>query len=159
SAVLSIIIPLVQTTIYHYREEAASKAIRMLQVVESANHYLDEVVVGKESGEASQQWFLLLYLLVSALTLVVFIRSLLHIAHLVASHKVHLMEKVRFVNTRSAGTPFSFFRYIFWNEDIDLQSHTGQQIFQHELVHVQERHSLDKIFMQLLLILFWCNPF
>jgi beta-lactamase regulating signal transducer with metallopeptidase domain len=54
---------------------------------------------------------------------------------------------------------FHFFNFIFWDEEIDIQTETGQQIFQHELVHVKEKHTLDKLFIQLLLVVFWCNPF
>ncbi|HEX2536589.1 MAG TPA: N-acetylmuramoyl-L-alanine amidase, partial [Chitinophagaceae bacterium] len=32
-------------------------------------------------------------------------------------------------------------------------------IFRHELVHVREKHSLDKLFLQLVLVFFWYNPF
>ncbi|WP_255460457.1 N-acetylmuramoyl-L-alanine amidase [Lacibacter sediminis] len=50
-------------------------------------------------------------------------------------------------------------RFIFWNREIDFDSAQGQQIFKHELIHVKEKHSIDKLFLQLVLIMFWINPF
>lgn len=61
--------------------------------------------------------------------------------------------------TNAAGTPFSFFRYIFWNEAIDLNTQAGQQILQHELTHVNQKHSIDKLLIQLVLVVGWFNPF
>ena len=40
-----------------------------------------------------------------------------------------------------------------------MESTTGKQIFKHELAHVQEKHSYDKLFINIVLIFFWCNPF
>ncbi|HLP36664.1 N-acetylmuramoyl-L-alanine amidase [Lacibacter sp.] len=69
------------------------------------------------------------------------------------------MKDLTFVDTDAKGTPFSFLHYIFWNRKIDFESAQGQQIFKHELIHVKEKHSVDKLFLQLVLIVFWINPF
>ena len=50
------------------------------------------------------------------------------------------------------------FCWLFWKKDIELQSPGGQSIFRHELVHIQEHHSVDKMMMQLVLALCWVNP-
>ena len=78
---------------------------------------------------------------------------------IIRSHEVQPVHDVKFVDTNIPGTPFSFFHFIFWNREIDLRSETGQQIFKHELVHVREKHSIDKLVVQLVLVFFWCNPF
>ena len=69
------------------------------------------------------------------------------------------MKEISFISTDAKGTPFSFFNSIFWNNAIDLHSKQGQQIFNHEIAHVKEKHSYDKIFMNVVLIFFWINPF
>ncbi|WP_162558700.1 M56 family metallopeptidase [Robertkochia solimangrovi] len=55
-------------------------------------------------------------------------------------------------------TPFSFFRYILINPDLydENEFHT---IMEHEKIHVRQWHSLDIIFMHLLTIVLWFNPF
>ncbi|MEI9956813.1 MAG: N-acetylmuramoyl-L-alanine amidase [Ferruginibacter sp.] len=40
-----------------------------------------------------------------------------------------------------------------------METTTGNQIFKHELAHVQEGHTYDKLFINIILIFFWCNPF
>jgi N-acetylmuramoyl-L-alanine amidase len=57
------------------------------------------------------------------------------------------------------GTPFSFFRSIFWGRDLELSSNEGKQILRHELFHVSQQHSLDVLMMELCTILMWFNPF
>ncbi|MDO8995978.1 MAG: N-acetylmuramoyl-L-alanine amidase [Sediminibacterium sp.] len=88
-----------------------------------------------------------------------FFISLFRIYQLFKLNKVRTLGDIDLVITNAKGTPYSFFRYIFWNEAIDLSSATGQQILQHEVTHVKEKHSFDKIYMQLNLIAGWFNPF
>ncbi|MCG2615845.1 M56/M15 family metallopeptidase [Terrimonas sp. NA20] len=61
--------------------------------------------------------------------------------------------------TKEAGTPFSFFNIVFWDDEVDLQSEKGKQIFHHEMIHVQQKHSYDVILTELLTIIYWVNPF
>lgn len=53
--------------------------------------------------------------------------------------------------------PFSFFNHIF------IHSETRQcglsAILAHEKVHIRERHWIDLLFIELLTVLFWFNPF
>lgn len=155
----SMAIPLLRWNISGASDNASAPAIRLLQVVGSAGDYLEEVTVYSHRALSTADWMMIGYAGVTVVLLVLFFRSLLRIRLLVRTHAIQLLQKIRFINTRIPGTPFSFFNYIFWNEEIDLQSTTGQQIFQHELVHVEEKHSWDRLFLQLVLIVFWCNPF
>ena len=52
---------------------------------------------------------------------------------------------------------FSFFNYIFLSKTISAQ--TKQQIIEHELVHVQQKHSLDLLVFEIQRIVCWFNPF
>ena len=62
-------------------------------------------------------------------------------------------------NTSLSDAPFSFFHRLFWREDIPMQSETGQRMLMHELTHIRERHSWDQLFVQLIMIVGWFNPF
>ena len=57
------------------------------------------------------------------------------------------------------GSPFSFFKWIFWPKMKGLSETETQIALQHELVHVKQYHSLDIILFELLLALNWFNPF
>ena len=66
---------------------------------------------------------------------------------------------VRLYDTIEPGTPFSFFRQIFWNREIPTDTPEGQQILRHELYHVRQGHSSDILFLELCCCLGWFNPF
>lgn len=99
------------------------------------------------------------YLLISAVFLFIFFLSLYKIVRLKKKYPETKIEDISFINTNVKGTPFSFLKSIFWNNKIDLHSKPGQQIFNHEIAHIKEKHSYDKIFMNIILIFFWINPF
>jgi N-acetylmuramoyl-L-alanine amidase len=63
------------------------------------------------------------------------------------------------VDTAEEKAPFSFLHYVFWRREIPIDSETGQQILRHEIAHVREQHSIDKVLLQFVLSLFWINPF
>lgn len=51
---------------------------------------------------------------------------------------------------------FSFFRSIFIGDQVLKKDHDS--IIQHELVHIEQRHSLDLLFFELMRIIAWFNP-
>lgn len=49
----------------------------------------------------------------------------------------------------------SFFSYVFWR---DTDSELDEVVLAHERVHVRQRHSLDVILMECMVMLLWFNP-
>ncbi|MDB5277601.1 MAG: hypothetical protein JWR61_2556 [Ferruginibacter sp.] len=157
--VLSLLAPLVQINIQHHADAPAT-SITLLQVVGSSNEYLDEIVLTvRRDNFTAEQFAYLLYSLVCCVFFILFIQVLLKIRTLLKQHRQTVIDNIHFVNTTAKGTPFSFLQYIFWNDYIDITTTTGNQIFKHELAHVQQKHSYDKLFINAVLIFFWCNPF
>lgn len=68
-------------------------------------------------------------------------------------------EGISFYHTNLPEAPFSFFKNLFWKDSILLQSDLGKQILKHEMVHIEQKHSWDKIFLEIATSLFWFNPF
>lgn len=63
------------------------------------------------------------------------------------------------VNFESELPAFSFFNYIFINEKFKNLSESDFQIIKkHELVHVNQYHTIDVLFVEFIDILFWFNP-
>lgn len=73
--------------------------------------------------------------------------------------EVTKMEGFDFINTNEDNAPFSFLNNLFWKQSISLQEEGGQQIFKHEITHIQQKHTWDRIYCQLVSSLFWMNPF
>lgn len=86
-------------------------------------------------------------------------RSLRYIQKLSVKYPYEMIEQLKLFQTNEPGTPFSFFRSIYWNEELNFNSVKGQQIFRHELFHVQQRHSADTIAAELITMIGWFNPF
>ena len=99
------------------------------------------------------------YSLAAAAFLYVFIRQLLYIRRLPRKYPREQLGRIDFFMTREPGTPFSFLNHLFWNEEIDPDSHQGRQIFRHEWYHIHQRHTLDLLLLKTVMILCWVNPF
>ncbi|WP_026954744.1 M56 family metallopeptidase [Algoriphagus vanfongensis] len=54
--------------------------------------------------------------------------------------------------------PFTFFRYIFVNRQEFEKEELSDAVLEHELAHVQGKHSWDILFIELLLVPFWFHP-
>jgi len=68
------------------------------------------------------------------------------------------IEGIKFYQTNLNNAPFSFFRNLFWKKSIEINSPVGQQILKHEMVHIEQKHSWDKLLMQISKSVFWFNP-
>ena len=158
TVLLSLTVPLFTFTIFHSGDDG-SAALQLLQAMGTGEDYV--VLVARKSAPSItlEQGLTWTYAAVSATLLLLLAVALLKLRGLIKKHAVQQVQNIQFISTDAKGTPFSFFRYIFWNPSIDLQSETGARIFKHELAHVREGHSLDKLLLQLVLVLFWCNPF
>ena len=73
--------------------------------------------------------------------------------------EVTQMEGFDFINTNDDNAPFSFLNNLFWKQSISLQEEGGQQIFKHEITHIQQKHTWDRIYSQIITSIFWMNPF
>ena len=156
--IVSLVIPTLEFNIWSAKKENQTDTIQLLQVVYSADEYIEEINSNRAYLSA-EQWTKIGYSTVSMVMLVLLILGIYRIRSIIRSHSVMLIDDIKFVNTEEKDSPFSFFNYVFWNRQIELNSTSGEHIFKHELVHVREKHSFDKIFLQVILIGFWCNPF
>lgn len=160
SVLISLMIPFAQFNFIHYSDEAANNTIRLLKVVSSGNEYLDEIIVSsKQQTLDGTQLALLAYILVSIVLLGAMLNAVLHIFKLYKANSHETIQNIRVINTTAKGTPFSFFNFIFWNTHIDMHSDAGKQVLQHEMIHVKEKHSLDKLFINSVIAILWINPF
>ncbi len=159
SIMISLTVPIMKINIFKNAGEDKGTAVRMLQAINTS----DEIVIeySRNNGFKFQTDTIIetAYLVVGTLLLAIFSMSLYKIFRLRKMYPGTKMKEINFIATNAKGTPFSFFNSIFWNDAIDLHSSQGQKIFNHEIAHVKEKHSYDKLFMNIVLILFWANPF
>lgn len=157
-ALFSWLVPLIKiqwTTTYASEQQV----VRLLSVVADNNSEIEAVVGSKGFHWTMEGVLSILYMLVSVILLIFLCRALYRIYELLKTHSCKKVGDIFLIITQVKGTPFSFFRYIFWNEEIDIRSASGKQILQHELTHVQQQHTVDKLLIQVMLIPGWFNPF
>lgn len=159
SVVLALIVPLMKFDVSQNSGEDKGTVVKMLQTISNSDEIIIEYSRHKGLELNSTNIISLIYLLITIAFLTIFFLSLYEIFRLKRNNPGTKMKGISFITTDAKGTPFSFFNSIFWNNAIDLHSQQGQQIFNHEIAHVKEKHSYDKIFMNVLLIFFWMNPF
>lgn len=101
-------------------------------------------------------WYL--YLGLSMCFLFRFIKNLFDIIKLTKQNHSHI-GNLKLVETIDHRNTSSFFNYLFINAEILNDEHYSKSVIQHELVHCNEKHTVDVIFIELLLCFFWFNPF
>jgi N-acetylmuramoyl-L-alanine amidase len=117
---------------------------------------------GPGALSATADWTMLAtiaYALTSLVLFYLFLRQLRYIQSLTRSCPMKRMGPIRLFITTEPSAPFSFLNRIFWNDQLDMNSSLGRQVFRHELNHVRQRHSLDLLFLRPLTALCWINPF
>jgi beta-lactamase regulating signal transducer with metallopeptidase domain len=162
---LSLVLPLIKIPVFNDESSTLSQVI-----YKTAGFTMPEIQPGQQilttlPVPEQASWFTLPHLAWLAYTAVLlwllafFVRSLLYIRHLSKHYSYELVRDLKLYQTQEPGTPFSFFRAVFWNDQLALNSPEGQQIFRHELFHVQQKHSADVILTELVSIAGWFNPF
>jgi hypothetical protein len=158
AVVISLLAPIIKIDIFQNNDDKGT-LVQMLQTISYGDEAVIEYSRNSDFQLNTENVAESAYLLVSLIFLAIFFVSLFKIKRMRKKYPQTKIEDISFINTNAKGTPFSFFRSIFWNNAIDLHSKPGQQIFNHEIAHVKEKHSYDKIFMNIVLIFFWINPF
>ncbi|MFS4483680.1 M56 family metallopeptidase [Hyunsoonleella sp. 2307UL5-6] len=107
--------------------------------------------------EASNvSWWNVLFFTGMAVVAVVFAFKVVVLVKLILKNPKLNKDKFIIVRLLNSASAFSFFNYIFLGEEI--QTKEKEVILKHELVHVNQKHSLDLLFFEGLKIVFWFNP-
>ncbi len=162
SVVIAFGLPFLKIPFLQEEQQQGLPAYQILQSITTDEVWFEETTTTaavKQSFFSAENVSLLLYLLVSFITLIILLIAIIRIIRLIKKYQHWKINNLVFVDTDAKGTPFSFLSFVFWNREIDFNSEQGQQIFAHELVHVKQKHSWDKLFINIVLIFFWSNPF
>jgi hypothetical protein len=103
----------------------------------------------------------LLFDVYCAMTIVFFLLFLVKMGtlyYLIVTNPVSSHGKYHIVNVQKDHAPCSFANYIFINEG-KYDTKTCALILLHEKIHANQRHSVDLVLSELLLIVQWYNPF
>ena len=103
-------------------------------------------------------YFIGLYIFISTILLLILTKKITQILVQTRRNKKVSYFSATVVLLKEQIVPYSFLQYIFLNKFTYQTDTIEQQILTHELAHVQQKHSLDILFIEFLQNLFWFNP-
>ena len=151
SMALSLAIPFFKLSMFSVTEEQAAGAKHLLI-------YLTQLPASPVQEEYIA-WEIIVIAVISSLFVSYLVYSVLRIFRLKAMNSKTQMGEFTFIETDLEEAPFSFFSNLFWKKSISIEDECGRKILQHELSHIREKHSWDRLFSQLICSVFWMNPF
>ncbi len=157
-SVLSWIVPLIKIQIVKEQDIASSKVLHIANFISENNSLLEQEIIENTANYTWDNLLIIIGIVISLFFIVRFVKSLWDIRKLIRLNPLKELKGINLVMTDVKGTPFSFFKYIFWNTAIDLSSDLGKKILAHEVVHIEEKHSVDKLLIELQLLIGWFNP-
>jgi beta-lactamase regulating signal transducer with metallopeptidase domain len=98
-------------------------------------------------------------IIVSLFLLIVMVLNIIRVHRIKRVHDCVRIGNIDFVRTGIRDAPFSFLNTLFWREDLSTTDSNGKRIFLHELTHIRQRHTCDKLCVQAATCIWWVNPF
>ncbi|MGN7708855.1 M56 family metallopeptidase [Chryseobacterium sp. 22543] len=147
---LSYIIPLINITIQ--RPEAETKP--QIIIEETAQQ-----MVFIQPEPESFNWMNIIWAIYAVITLFLLIKSLFA---LLAVRRIQgekqIYEDYNILLTSESLSPFSFWNTIYMGKSYMENNVIDQRIFLHEKAHIDQKHSIDLVILNLLKIFTWFNP-
>ena len=157
-SIFSWLIPFVKINIAQPPVKTSATAYNFANIIAVGNSSIEQEILVTNAKFNWDNLVLATCVAITILFLIKFLFSIWKIRSLILKYPQESLMGFRLVMTDVKGTPFSFFKYIFWNRSIDLNSEVGKKILTHEIVHIDQNHSLDKLLIELQLIIGWFNP-
>jgi len=133
------------------------------RVVQSISDTFKNIPVFNEGENAAktmswQQVLLIIYLTGATIFLLRLLTQTGILLKLLLKYRIKSLDGIRIVENEKYGLPFSFFNVVFINPKFHTQDDLPE-ILAHEKVHIRENHWFDLLFIELLTVIFWFNPF
>ena len=133
-------------------------------VTESTNFELIQLITAPSNQIIEQQFDWLDGLLIGSgviafIFLAMLLISIWKIFSIKRNSPIKYLDGIDLIETEVDNAPFSFLNNLFWKKTMSLEDDKGQKIFKHELTHIKQKHSWDRLFCQVLSSILWINPF
>ena len=152
--ILSFILPLIKIPTFQ-------KAVSQEYIVQLPEIFLSPEKVIKRTVEAttfyeSVNYINIIFWVGVAVFLILFFVKLMKIINLIKTNKAEKLSIFKLIFIPNKTNAFSFFNYIFLGKEIPVSQQ--EKIIEHEMVHSQQKHSVDLLFFEFLKIVMWFNP-
>ncbi|WP_179413568.1 M56 family metallopeptidase [Mucilaginibacter sp. E4BP6] len=154
TSVISFLIPLVQVGFLKPAE-----APQLVDIVLLSPAQVSAIPVVNTAPTAHeftwQDGLIDLYFTGVVILLIVFLVKIYQLFKLTRTNVANTGNSYKLVYIDGSNTAFSFFNFLF----IGTNTEKTDTIIKHELVHITQKHSVDIVFIELLKIVNWFNPF
>jgi TonB family protein len=106
----------------------------------------------------SFDYSLLIYILGAFAAFFVIVAGFIQLFRMLSGNRVFHLKKAKLIVSSKEISPYSFFNYIFISDKLTKQDHWKSMV-QHELEHVRQGHTFDVLFVDIMMIFQWFNPF
>ena len=111
--------------------------------------------------DTTNYWLIAVWSLYSVITLSLLLRFVVNIWKLKAktqSNPTINYKNAKLVLVKEKTLPYTFLNYIFINKTDYHDRKIEDELYTHELIHVNQKHTLDILLIEILKVIFWFNP-
>jgi hypothetical protein len=155
SAAVSLLVPFLQ---FNVNQPNATNVIfyNVLDTITITTDGIEKSLVSSILSLSFYQWILIVYFGGVITRALLFMYRWASIAMLMR-YKTGTEQNGRIVLVSKSIVPFSFFNKIYINPS-NYSNEQLHEILAHEQVHINQHHSLDCLFYEILIIIFWFHP-
>jgi hypothetical protein len=154
SLILSLTIPFLDLHWFTFeRPVTESKNLELIQLITEPSNQIIEQQFDWTDG------LLIGAGIIAFIFLAMLVISIWKIFSIKRKSPIRYLDGIDFIETEVDNAPFSFLNNLFWKKAMPLEDDKGQKIFKHELTHIKQKHSWDRLFCQILSSILWMNPF
>ncbi|WP_461643665.1 TonB family protein [Labilibaculum euxinus] len=155
SAFLALILPLLK---FSYSITVESEFVNNAMGDVFAETITGEAIMPVKSLISKEEILLLIYLVVCTILFVRSVLKVLQIRQLMKAGEYQIVDEQKVILLDQSIPAFTFFGYIVMNRE-EFSDKSLNNIFAHEKVHAQQKHWIDLLFVEVLTIVLWFNPF
>lgn len=152
AVVISLIVPFVQIDIAQ-ENNLVTRTVNL--------YYIQEVIIGT-APQSSFNWYKFIvygYIAITTFFIIRFILSILQISHRIYKNENKTVDNIHYVLLDNKQIPYCFLNYIFVPREDFINRNIESEILQHEQAHLFQKHTLDIMFIELVMAFAWFNPF
>ncbi|MAC86513.1 MAG: BlaR1 peptidase M56 [Gammaproteobacteria bacterium] len=150
SAFVSFLIPFIKIPTFQ-KSISREVSIVLPEIVLSPQSYIEQTDVYQNFNYGS-----LIFWLGVAVFALLFVVKLYKLIRLILKNTVVNKDGYTLITISNSKKAFSFFNYIFLGETLNEKE--KEKIISHELIHSNQKHSIDLLIFESLKIIMWFNP-
>jgi len=158
---LSLIAPLLQMGNFNLMPTSEISELPSLVLPEFTVGEGDlEVTEGSAYTSVFFEYLQLVYWIIAAIIAQLFLFQIMQLGWLTFSNKTKVKKSgsVYIIYTNGSLPTFSFFNMLFFDNTIDLSRDEKDKVINHEMVHINQAHSIDVVFFEIAKVMMWFNP-